>query len=46
MNDYQRFQQIIEFLEKLPKKFWGTIEIKFRNGKPILILEHKQTKID
>ncbi len=25
MNDYQRFQQIIEFLEKLPKKFWGTI---------------------
>lgn len=31
---------------KVPKDFWGTVEIKYREGVPVMITEHRQMKLE
>lgn len=37
---------LLDYLERIPQNFWGTIEVMFKKGKPVLIQEHRQIKLN
>lgn len=41
-----KLSKLLDYFKKIPKDFWGTIEIRFKDGKPVSIKEHRQIKLD
>ena len=45
-SDEQRLQELFDyFQQKHSQRFWGTIQVKLKAGKPFLIEEHQQIKL-
>ena len=42
-----RFNPIIQYLQKhITKDWWGTVSIKFQNGEPKIIEEHRTRRLE